>query len=446
MFWLVSPHPLPHNGLVAHPRKRLTRFRSAVVLAALLFAVLQLLDPSFAVRRTGVPFWGALVLALLTVGAELWVLRMPRYGSVTLSDSMLYASMVLYSPQVTLGLVLVSKLVRFVREALTRPVRAGFILYSVSQSVLSFGLASWVYASLAGPGVGTVRNLACLALAVLTVFAVQALVISLHQWLYQRSIGRWTTRINWQRLRLAFLAQAPLGLLLALGFALKPAAVLLLVGPLAITCSSLKRYTDTLREAREVIENLAQAVEKRDPHTTGHSLRVADYSEDIAREMGLSEKLVARVATAGRLHDLGKISVGDDILLKIDQLTGEEYEAIKRSPSMGAEVAAKLSLSREEAEFIRHHHEWYDGNGYPSGLKGEEIPLGARILAVAEAFDSMTTPRSYRPAFSEDEAWVRLEAGKGLQFDPNVVNALYVAWQKGRRNARPALRLVGANR
>ncbi len=435
---------------MAHPRKRLARFRTAVVTAAVLFAVWQVLDPAFAIPQTRVPLWGALVLVVLTVGAELWVLRMPRYGSVTLSDSTLYASMVLYSPQITLGLVLTSKLVRFVRERLERPVRVGFILYSVSQSVLSFGLASCLYSRLATPGVVlSLRNLACLVLAVCAVFGVQALVISLHQWLYQRGIGRWTTRINWQRLRLAFLAQAPLGLLLAIGFALKPAAVLLLVGPLAITCSSLKRYTDTLREAREVIENLAQAVEKRDPHTTGHSLRVAEYAEDIAREMGLSEKVVARVATAGRLHDLGKISVGDDILLKIDQLTGEEYEAIKRYPAVGAEVASKLSLSREEAEYIRYHHEWFDGNGYPSGLKGNEIPLGARILAVAEAFDSMTTPRSYRPAFSQEEAWVRLEAGKGLQFDPNVVNALYVAWLKGRRSAegsRPSLRLVGATR
>ncbi len=424
----------------------MTRFRSAVVFTAVLFCIWQLLDPSFATPASDVPYWGALVLAVLTAGAEIWVLRMPRYGSVTLSDSMLYATMVLYSPQVTLGLVLLSKLVRFVREALERPVRLGFILYSVSQSVLSFGLAAWVYARLCGPGVSSPRNLLCLVLAVLTVFGVQALVISLHQWLYQRSIGRWTTRINWQRLRLAFMAQAPLGLLLAIGFALKPAAVLLLVGPLAITCNSLKRYTDTLREAREVIENLAQAVEKRDPHTSGHSLRVAEYSEDIAREMGLSEKMVSRVATAGRLHDLGKISVGDDILLKIDQLTGEEYEAIKRSTSMGADMASQLSLSREEAEYIRYHHEWYDGNGYPCGLKGNEIPLGARILAVAEAFDSMTTPRSFRPAYTEDEAWVRLEAGRGLQFDPNVVNALYVAWQKGRRSPRPVLRLVGANR
>ncbi|MEW6280472.1 MAG: HD domain-containing phosphohydrolase [Candidatus Eremiobacterota bacterium] len=426
---------------MAESRRKLARYRIAVCASAALFAGWASLDPAFGQSPSSAPVWGIAFLAGLTVAAELWVLQMPRYGAVTLSDSVFYASMLLYSPQVTVALVLISKLVRFVRERMQRKLRPGFVFYSVSQSLLSFGLAARAHSLAAGPG--WARQALALVLAVLVGFAVQSLLVALHQWLYQRGMGRWTNRINFQRLRLSLLTMAPLGLLLAICLTLHPAAVLLLLGPLAITCQSVKRYTDTLREARDVIENLAEAVEKRDPHTTGHSARVAAIAEDVARVMGLNEKLVARVATAGRLHDLGKISVGDDILLKIDELTGEELEAIRRYPEVGADVAAKLSLSREEAEFIRHHHEWYDGSGHPCGLKGGAIPLGARILAVAEAFDSMTTPRSYRAALTEEEAWIRLEAGKGIQFDPNVVNAFYVVWQQSRRYSA-GLRLVAS--
>ncbi|MBI3926738.1 MAG: HD domain-containing protein [Armatimonadetes bacterium] len=401
-------------------RSRLSLYRATVVLVALLLLVGMLTG---AADRTGCS-WGLPLVLLLAVIAEGWPLRLPRYGPVSLVDPLCYASAVLYGPLATVVTAMVGGLSRFRRERARRRPSGEFVAYSLAQTSLGYGLGACLYAEYATAPLSSARSLLALAAAVLATFLVQASLVAVHQWMDQDRIGRWSSRINWSRLRLSFQAMAPLGVLLAETIQSSPLAVVLLLGPMVVTYLSILRYTETLREARDVIECLAEAVEKREPHTLGHAERVSRCAARIARQMGIDEKAVSRVETAGRLHDLGKISVDDSILQKRGALEEADLEKIRRHPEVGAQVAARLSLSREEAEYIRYHHEWFNGGGYPHGLKGDAIPLGARILAVAEAFDTLVTAQAYREPVAEETAMRTLSAAVGSQFDPVVVEAL----------------------
>ena len=165
------------------------------------------------------------------------------------------------------------------------------------------------------------------------------------------------------------------------------------------------------------------ALEVRDLYTRKHSTRVAGYAYMIAREMGCTDEELDVINFAGSLHDIGKIGIRDDILLKPGRLTEEEYEKIKEHPVIGADIISKLGLWDREMEIIRHHHERYDGQGYPDKLKGEEIPKLARIMAVADCYDAMASDRAYRKAMAKEDALATIRRNSGTQFDPKAVEA-----------------------
>lgn len=172
----------------------------------------------------------------------------------------------------------------------------------------------------------------------------------------------------------------------------------------------------------ETIKSLALALEARDPYTLGHSEQVTAYSVAIAERMKLSREEIERIREAGLLHDIGKIGITDAILLKPDRLTAEEYDKIKEHPEIGKRILAPVRSLADKIPFIYYHHERYDGKGYPEGLKGEKIPLGARIIAVADTFQAMTSDRPYRKALSRQIAIDELNHNKGTQFDPKIVD------------------------
>ena len=178
---------------------------------------------------------------------------------------------------------------------------------------------------------------------------------------------------------------------------------------------------------RDQVYALAATVDMRDPSALGHSARVAATAERMGRALGLSEKEMADLHTASMLHDIGKVGVPDAILTKPGWPTQEEWETIKRHCVEGARIVGYVKELVPLAPIIRHHHEWYDGRGYPDGLQGEEIPLFARIISVADVYDTMTTPRPYREVISEGEALEELRRYAGSQFDPQMVEALYSA-------------------
>lgn len=177
------------------------------------------------------------------------------------------------------------------------------------------------------------------------------------------------------------------------------------------------------------ILSLARALEAKDPYTNGHSQRVAEYSVLIAQQMGLDCKIQEQVRIAGQLHDIGKIGLRESILNKPTKLNDEEYELMKTHPVIGAEI---LTPVMEPCVIcgVRHHHERYDGRGYPDRLKGEEIPMEARILAVADTYDALTTNRAYRLGRNHDAALAEIDRCTGTQFDPKVATAFMALLQE----------------
>jgi len=175
------------------------------------------------------------------------------------------------------------------------------------------------------------------------------------------------------------------------------------------------------------LENLlamVKVLEERDAYTKGHSERVANYATMLAKAIGLKGKAIERIRLAGLLHDIGKIGIPDRILNKPSHLTPDEFEEIKSHPVRGVEIISNLSYLQEIIPWIRHHHEAWDGSGYPEGLKMEEIPIEARILAVADVYDALTTRRAYRSAFSKEEAIKIMNEMKGEKLDPQLVDLL----------------------
>jgi len=180
--------------------------------------------------------------------------------------------------------------------------------------------------------------------------------------------------------------------------------------------------TDVMdRATLDQVYALAATVDARDPYTYGHSKRVAAFSEMIGRAIGLSRDELTNIHAAGLLHDIGKVGVPDAILTKPGKPTKDEWELIRLHPAEGARIVGHVGELARLIPAIRHHHEWYSGTGYPDGLKGEVIPLGARIISVADAYDTMTTKRTYREVMSQKEAFEELRRCSGTQFDPELV-------------------------
>lgn len=175
---------------------------------------------------------------------------------------------------------------------------------------------------------------------------------------------------------------------------------------------------------------MVNALDAKSPWTKGHSERVSIYAEQIAREMLIDEDEIKDIKLAGLLHDVGKIGTYDYLLDKPGKLTKEEFDIVKKHPEQGADILKEIKQLRDIIPFIKYHHEKLDGNGYPHKLKGNKIPLGARILHVADSFDSMTSDRPYRPAPGIKYALSELEKYKGMQFDLQVVEAFLSVLEK----------------
>jgi HD-GYP domain-containing protein (c-di-GMP phosphodiesterase class II) len=202
----------------------------------------------------------------------------------------------------------------------------------------------------------------------------------------------------------------------------------------------LESQHTALRRAFEgTVRSLANAVDARDMATADHSSRVAEYAVSLARAMGLTETQTYEVQVAGFLHDLGKIGIRDDILVKEGPLTKQEWMTMRRHPELGYEILAPVPIADSIKLAIRHSHEYWDGSGYPDGRVGDEIPLAARVVAVADAYEALTTNRPYRAARAPEEAAEEIMRCSGTQFDPKVVQAfLQVRGQWVYRSPAPA--------
>lgn len=185
----------------------------------------------------------------------------------------------------------------------------------------------------------------------------------------------------------------------------------------------IKRKQEVVRVNQDLVLAFINTIEAKDGYLCGHSLSVSYYAKLICQQMGYSEKECKKIYLAGVFHDIGKIGVCETVLNKPGKLNDEEWIKIKKHPVIGAEIVSKIEALKEVSDIIKYHHVYYNGKGYPSGLDGDQIPIGARIIAVADSFDAMISDRPYRKAMSVDEACRELERYSGTQFDPFVVKA-----------------------
>ena len=200
--------------------------------------------------------------------------------------------------------------------------------------------------------------------------------------------------------------------------------MLLGLTPLVLVHLSFRSYLRIREEAQKTFEKVVELLEERDPYTGEHSDEVGELAGAIAQELGLRGSEVEMIKAVARVHDIGKIAVPDRILLKPGKLDPEEWEVMKRHPVIGADLLKGLEVYGRYADVVRYEHEHWDGSGYPQGLKGEEIPLAARIIAAADVWHALISDRPYRPAYSWEEAEDIIRSMAGRVLDPKVVGAL----------------------
>ena len=206
----------------------------------------------------------------------------------------------------------------------------------------------------------------------------------------------------------------------------------------AVAIENYRLNLDMERTYFETVMALAMAVEAKEPYTGGHTKRVAYYATLIGEAMGVDDGTMKTLQHAGILHDVGKIGIKDDILLKPGALTPEEFRIMQQHSVIGEAILKPVQSLRKVAELVRHHHERYDGTGYPDGLKGEAIPLAARILTVSDSYDAMVTDRPYRKRLSLEQAKEELRKGAGKQFDPNAIDAFLTLLAQKETKTAPA--------
>ncbi len=228
---------------------------------------------------------------------------------------------------------------------------------------------------------------------------------------------------------LTLMGLVPLAFLMALIFQLPGGvgwwATLLFVVPLLTTRIAFARYVETRELFEQTISALSKAIDARDPYTRNHSSRVSHIAEAMCRVMRLPEDEIERIKWSGLLHDVGKIGIRDHILLKEGPLDKAERILMNQHPTIGAEIVAPATQLSDEAPLIKAHHEWFNGSGYPDGIEATDIPLGARILTIADAYEAMTSSRPYRKTpLTHETAVEQLEKFSGIQFDPQIVPIL----------------------
>ncbi|MDI6894304.1 MAG: HD-GYP domain-containing protein [Bacillota bacterium] len=241
-----------------------------------------------------------------------------------------------------------------------------------------------------------------------------------------RNVRFWATwKANYRWDVPSFLGLIPLGAVLAVLY-LQVGWISLVLGvlPLIVSKQSFQRYVDVREAYVQTMAALTSALDAKDAYTRGHCDRVSELAMAIGRELHLPEDKLELLAHVGRLHDVGKIGIRDAVLKKPGIFTPGEYGEMQMHAVLGADIVDRISLLGEGTKWVMHHHERFDGAGFPAGLQGEAIPLGARIIAVADAYDALTSDRPYKKALGREEALAELRRCAGRQFDPQLVDVL----------------------
>jgi HD-GYP domain-containing protein (c-di-GMP phosphodiesterase class II) len=406
-----------------------------LLLTSFLYAVVYAVDPRFVfgirleiaidLRQpapvevlAGLAFW-----TMITLFAGALPVRMPRGTLVSVSIAPIVATMVLGGPVAAGWVALIGTFeVRELRGRVpwygTAVNHAGMVLPAIAGAL--------VCEAIRGAGDGRFVSFVASMGGAWVMFALNVLIVAMVVALRTNQSVRVVAVGDAKGFATSQLALSPLSWLMAQVFTIGGAwwATLLFGLPLYTTRVAHNRFVEMREMFTQTIGALAGAVDKRDPYTSKHSQRVKMIAVDIGREMHVNEQELEALEWGGLLHDVGKIGVPDRVLLKEERLTREERMLMNAHPVLGAQIIAPVTKLAPELPIIRHHHEWYNGSGYPDRLIGDEIPKLARILHVADAFEAMTAQRPYRMTpLTPEQALGELRKFAGIQFDPAVVDA-----------------------
>lgn len=299
----------------------------------------------------------------------------------------------------------------------------GVVLFNVSQLALTITLTGLFFQALGGkaPPYTTLIDFARAGLAFLTFFIFNAVIVAgvVH---FARGVDYWKHLRSILRVQhIQVVSLGILAILIAIVYSISPWYSFLVLVPLFVVQISLREHLKLREQAKAAFEKIAAIIHARDSYTGQHSEEVADLAVKLAYALKLPQEEVERIEAAARVHDLGKIAVPDAILLKPGPLDEKEWEIMKKHPVVSAEILEGLEIYKDCIEIIRHEHEHWDGTGYPDGLKGEEIPLGARIIAVADVWHALLSDRPYRKAYTKEEAKKIMQDMAGKVLDPKLV-------------------------
>lgn len=311
----------------------------------------------------------------------------------------------------------------FNTATLTLPTAAGAVVYRALAPTGGHLFTSW-------------GDVLALSLAGIVFFAINTAIAATLQSLVEKKPFLWVWTVTNEPIIIHWVILGLLGLLAAIVHESLWWSVILLAFPMLAVYYSLKTSQALRMQTKEAVEALADIVDMRDPYTYGHSQRVAQTSEQLALQLGLAVEEVELIRAAARVHDIGKIVVDATILMKPARLSDEEWNEIRKHPKVGADILARFPDFALGREIVLQHHERFAGGGYPTGNRGDKIPLGARIVAVADSLDAMTSDRPYRKSLHLDTVIREFEHHSGTQWDPQVTKALLdiLRQQQGERS------------
>lgn len=398
------------------PKEPASALAFTFLLTGAMVAIIVFVPQGQLVSWVHVPF-----IFLIWLAESIPVILPRQEQRVSVSFAIVYASVLLFDP-VQAAIVVASGVVL---ANLSQLKRLNIWLFNGSQIFINVYIATAVWHSVRPDGdVSLISHSFALAITAVALFllnlGVTTVSVSLAYKL--RPTDVFLENIKWSAPN--FFVLSLLGILVVMLYQSSGGllGVMLLWLPLLVVRYSFQQYMHLKDAHMQTIRSLAAALDAKDNYTHGHSQRVADYATKLATQLNLRQSEIEAIHYAGLLHDIGKIAIHDSILNKPGLLTPDELQAIRSHPGVGADIVQHVRFLDGISAMIRHHHEFYDGSGYPDGIAGDAIPLGARILGIADAFDAMTIDRVYRKGRTQEEAIQELIRGKGSQFDPKLVD------------------------
>lgn len=380
------------------------------------------------------PLFTLLFLFVVSFFAELYEIEVLPYHYVSVSTAIYIGALVIAGSQLALAVVIPSILlsevvIRFASVPTGASPYAIFqkVIFNTAQVIIAIKLAYIVF-NLVGGHSAPFMN-AYDYIPPLIAFLVYTLVnTSLVSGIISLTEGTgffYQLRFNLRNLHVQVLSLGVLAILIAVTYASSPWNLLLIAVLLLMVNQSLREYMELRHQAKQTFEKMMDLLEKRDPYTHEHSESVGDLAEKIAEEMRVNPERKEEIVSAARVHDIGKLGTPDRILLKEDSLNEEEWKIMKEHPVDGADILSEIKIYEGATDIVRHEHERWDGSGYPDGLKGENIPLGSRIVAVADVWNALVTERPYRGALSKEVAVKKIKDMSGVKLDPDVVSVFF---------------------